>query len=123
MRPGDRKPIPTVAETVNRAAAICDPDAGDEVVSALVEGFEDDERPATAVPDPAAELEGTVTAIDAEGDSAAARMTAACAVWLSTNMDQADDPEHVLREAARLVFEGEPPVEVRQWLADQGVEA
>jgi hypothetical protein len=117
VRPGDRKPIPTVAEAVERAAAICDPDGHDDAVRALIESFEDDERPVTAVEDLSGELTSVARGIDPEGDSPAAEMTAAAAVWLSTNADQADDRPHVLREAARLHFGGDPPPHVADWLA------
>jgi hypothetical protein len=121
VRPGDRKPIPTVAEAVERSAAICDPDGRDEAVRALIESFEDDERPATAVEDLSGDLTGAARGIDPEGDSPAAQMTVAAAVWLSTNADQADHREHVLRESARLYFEGDPPPHVADWLAGMRV--
>jgi hypothetical protein len=49
-------------------------------------------------------------------------MTVASAVWLATNIEQADRREHVLREAARLHFSGSPPEPVATWLVDQGVD-
>jgi hypothetical protein len=48
--------------------------------------------------------------------------TAAAAVWLATNPSQADSGEHVLREGTRLVFDGQPPGPVAEWLAARGVE-
>lgn len=123
MKPGDRTRIPTVAEAVRDATAICDPEGTDTVVTALFEAFEDDERPATAAEDLGGELGETVSGIDPDGDSPAAAMAVACAVWLATNPDQAHAHEHVLREAARLRFEGEPPEHVGDWLAERGVTA
>lgn len=114
--------MPTVSDAVRRAAAICDPEGSDAAVSALVRGFEDDDRPATASEDLAGELFGSAAAIDPDGDSAAARMTAAGAAWLATNPDQADEGDHVLREAARLCFGDETPAPVRAWLAGRGIE-
>ena len=122
MKPGDRTTIPTVAEVVRDGAAICDPDGAEAAVTALFEAFEDDERPATAAEDLAGELLGTADAIDPEGDDPAVRMAAACAAWLATNPAQADAHDHVLREAARLVFNGEPPAPVAAWLEARGVE-
>src|SRR4051794_13600181 len=111
MRPGDRKPVPTVAEAVTAATAICDADGADELVTAFQESFESDERPASAVEDLRGELEGVAGGIDPEGSSPALQMAAEVALWLTTNMDQANDRSHVLREAARLGFRGNVPTE------------
>ena len=121
MKPGDRKPIPTVAEVVRDGAAIADPGGVDTVVTALFEAFEDDDRPATASEDLAGELLQTVDAVDPDLDSPAARMAAASALWLSTNPDHEHEPERVLEESARLVFEGDPPEQVAAWLERRGV--
>ncbi len=121
MDTGDRHEIPSVADAVGRATALCDPDGTDTAVQALYSGFEDDERPATAAEDLAGELQRTLEAVDADGDSPGARMAVATAVWLATNPDRADDREHVLREAARLHFHGDPPEEVGAWLAERKV--
>lgn len=122
MKPGDRNEVPTVSEVVERAIAMTDPDGGETAVQALYDGFEDDDRPATAAEDLRGELSETVAAIDPDGDSAAAKMTVASAVWLATNIEQADRREHVLREAARLHFDGDPPAPVAAWLSEQGVD-
>jgi hypothetical protein len=122
MRPGDHERLPTVSEVVREAAALCDPDGTETAVTALFESFEDDDRPATASEDLAGELLETVHAIDPEGDDPAAAATAAAATWLATNPSQRDDGDHVLREGARLVFEGSPPEPVAEWLAARGVE-
>jgi len=120
MRPGDRTQVPTLAEAVARAAAICDPDREDGSVTAFVESFEDDERPATAVDDLADVLHSTRRGIDPNGDSAALAMTVATTVWLSTNPDQTEERQHVLHEAARLGFDDGPPDQVRGWLQERG---
>ena len=44
------------------------------------------------------------------------------AVWVATNPGQEGDRERVLREAARLNYQGEPPPPVAAWLADRGIE-
>ena len=123
MKPGDRTEIPTVAEVVRDGAAIADPEGTDTVVTALFEAFEDDERPATASEDLAGELRGTVEGIDPDGDSPAALMAAAGAVWLATNPEHEHDPERVLQESARLVYQGAPPEHVAAWLEDRGIDA
>ena len=118
MRPGDRTRIPTVAEVVTKAAAITDPDGDDAAVRGLIDSFEDDDRPVTAVGDLAGELTSVEEGIDPEQDSPAAEMTVAAAVWLSTNPDQEHHHhrEHVLRESARLHFHGAPAPRVADWL-------
>ena len=123
MRPGDRSGIPTVAEIVTKAAAITDPDGDDAAVRGLIDSFEDDDRPATAVEDLTDELSSTERGIDPDQDTPAAQMTVAAAIWLSTNPDQENHHrEHVMREAARLHFRGDPPPDVTDWLAERGID-
>jgi hypothetical protein len=122
VRPGDRTEIPTVAEVVTKAAAITDPEGDDAAVRGLIDSFEDDDRPATALEDLTGELSSTERGIDPDQDTPAAQMTVAAAVWLSTNPDQErDHQEHVLREASRLYFHGDPPSDVADWLAERGI--
>jgi hypothetical protein len=122
MKPGSRETIPTISEVVREATAICDPEGIDTATVGLFESFEDDDRPATAAEDLQGELLSTVRGIDPEGDNPAALAAAAAAVWLATNPSQADNGDHVLREGARLVFEGHPPEPVGEWLAARGIE-
>ena len=121
VKPGDRKPVWPVSEAIREAAAICDPEGADSGVRALLESSEDDDRPVTAVEDLEGELRSSATGVDPEGDSGAVAMTCASALWLATNPDQEGEREHVLSEADRLWFKGEPPPHVEEWLAGQGV--
>lgn len=123
MRPGSHETIPTVSEVVREAAAICDPEGTETAVTGFFESFEDDDRPATAAEDLQGELLSTVQGIDPEGDNPAALAAAAAAVWLATNPGQVDNGDHVLREGVRLVFAGNPPEPLAEWLAARGVEA
>jgi hypothetical protein len=123
VKPGDRKPIWPLSEAVREAAAICDPDGAEAGVRGMLEAYEDDDRPVTAVEDLAGELRGTAEGIDPDADTPAVQMTAAAALWLATNPDQEGEREHVLREAARVWFEGKPPDYVAEWLTAQGVNA
>jgi hypothetical protein len=122
MKPGSRETIPTISEVVREAAAICDPEGADTAVTGLFESFEDDDRPTTAAEDLQGELLSTVRGIDPEGNNPAALAAAAAAVWLATNPSQADNGDHVLREGTRLVFEGNPPEPVSEWLVARGLE-
>jgi len=121
MKPGNRETIPTISEAVREATAIADPNGTETAVTALYDGFEDDDRPATAAEDLEEELFETVRAIDPEEDEPAAWAAAAAAVWLATNPGQADNGDHVLREGVRLAFEGKPPESLSEWLAARGV--
>lgn len=122
MKQGSRETIPTISEVVREAAAICDPEGTDTAVTGLFESFEDDDRPATAAEDLQGELLSSVRGIDPEGDNPAALAAAAAAVWLATNPGQADNGDHVLREGTRLVFAGEPPEPLVEWLEARSVE-
>lgn len=122
MKPGNRETVPTVSEIVREATAIVDPEGADTAVLGLFESFEDDDRPATAAEDLRGELLSSVRGIDPEGDDPAALAAAAAAFWLATNPGQADNGDHVLREGVRLVFEGDPPETVEEWLATRGIQ-
>jgi hypothetical protein len=122
MKPGSRETIPTISEVVREAVAIVDPEGTETAVTGLFESFEDDDRPATAAEDLRGELLSTAEGIDPEGDAPAALAAVAAATWLATNPSQADNGDHVLREGVRLVFEGNPPEPLAEWLAARGVE-
>jgi hypothetical protein len=121
VRPGDRERIPTVDEAVREGAALCDPNGDDAAVRGLIESFEDDERPVTAVEDFVETLTSVERGIDPDQDTPAAQMAVAAAIWLSTNPAQEHHRDHVLREAARLYFHGDPPPDVAEWLELNGI--
>ncbi|MDX6609217.1 MAG: hypothetical protein QOF85_1142 [Solirubrobacterales bacterium] len=121
MKSGNHITIPTVSEVVREATALCDPEGAETAVSALYDGFEDDDRPVTAVENLTRDLLETVRAIDPEGDEPAALAAAATAAWLATHPDQARAGDHALREGVRLVFHGRPPEPLREWLAGRGI--
>jgi hypothetical protein len=121
VKPGNRTPIPTVSQVVERATALVAPNGEDAAVDALFEGFEDDDRPVTASEDIASELGRTVDAIDPEDLNPAARVAVAAAVWLATNFEQNNAREHVIREGVRLHFRGRPPEPVAGWLDAEGI--
>ena len=122
MKPGSRDTIPTISEIVREATAIVDPEGTETAVTGFFESFEDDDRPATAAEDLQGELLSTARGIDPDGDDPAAHAAAAAAVWLATNPSQADNGDHVLREGCRLVFEGNPPEPVSEWLTARGID-
>ena len=123
MRPGDHERIQSVAEVVREAAAIADPDGADGAIAALVEIYEDDDRPSTAVEDLLGTLMATAEGIDLEGDEGGVEVTAAAAAWLVHNPAEANGHErdHVLREGARIAYKGKPPEQVGSWLEARGI--
>jgi hypothetical protein len=123
MKPGNHERIPTVSEAVREAVAICDLNGTASGVTAFLESFEDDDRPATAVEDLLGELLSTARGIDPEGDEPAVAATAATAAWLATNPAQADAGDHALREGVRLAFEGRPPEPLLELLLERGIDA
>jgi hypothetical protein len=112
---------PSVSEVVARAAAICDPHGHDAAVAGVVERFEDDDRPATAVPDLAGVVRATLEEDGPQVIGPQVTMTAVAAAWLATNFEHATDRERVLRESSRAAFDGRPPADVSDWLAEQAV--
>jgi hypothetical protein len=125
MSHGDRDRIQPVSEVVREAAAITDPNDSDGAITALVEIYEDDDRPSTAVEDLLGTLLATAEGIDLEGDDGGVEVTAAAAAWLAHNPAQASGHErdHVVREAVRVAYKGKPPASVGDWLSNRGISA
>ena len=121
--PAEPQP-PTVAQVVQRAAQVCDPPGENADVADLLVRFEDSDEPVSSAVDLEQRMAESVAAIDPDGDEPALLMTAAVAVYLAHRRDQLDgDREDLLRLAARAEFEGDPPPEVADWLAAEGVSA
>jgi hypothetical protein len=119
----DPDPV-TLAQLVNRAAEITDPDGADDDVTQLMQRFEDADWPVSGILDSIeqrmAEAAGT---LDPQGDSPGLQMAAAVAVYLAHRRDQLEeDPDHVLRMAARAEYDGQPPANVANWLESAGIE-
>ena len=125
MKPGTHERIYPVSEVVREAAAITDPDGSDDAITALVEIYEDDDRPSTAVEDLLGTLLATAEGIDLEGDDGGVEVTAAAAAWLAHNPAQANGHErdNVVREAVRMAYKGKPPEAVKGWLVSRGIRA
>jgi hypothetical protein len=119
--PTEPAPI-TLAQVVHRAVEVCDPDGTDEDLSELLLRFEDADEPVTAVEDVELRMAEAVGSLDAEGDSAGLEMAAAVATYLAHRRDELDEePDVLLRLAARAEFDGDPPEEVVSWLDERGV--
>jgi hypothetical protein len=114
----------TLAQLVNRAAEITDPDGADEDVVELAQRFEDADWPVSGILDGIqqrmAEAAGT---IDPQEDSPGLQVAVAVTVYLAHRRDEIDDdPADILRLAARAEFDGHPPANVATWLDEVGVQ-
>ena len=121
--PTEPQPL-TLAQLVNRASEITDPDGADEDVLELTQRFEDADWPVSGILDGIeqrmAEAAGT---LDPQEDSPALQMTVAVAVYLAHRRDEVDEEPHdILRMAARAEYDGQPPAGIASWLDELGVE-
>jgi hypothetical protein len=114
----------TLAQIVQRAVVVVDPD-GNEGLDDLLERFEDDDEPLSAVQADIARqrIAENAGALDPQEEDPAVQMAAAVATYLAYRRDEVDeDPGALLELAARAEFDGKPPEHVRAWLADAGIE-
>lgn len=120
--PTEPAPI-TLFEIAKRAVEICDPDDTDSRLGDLLVQFEDADEPVTAIQNLEERVAIAVEGVDAEIDDPAVSMAAATILYLAHRRDELDeDPDKVLRLAARAEWKGDPPEAVRDWLAEGGVD-
>jgi hypothetical protein len=124
MRHGSHETTPSVFEVVRRAVDIVDPEGVDDEVAEFLRIYEDRDEPVTALGS-----ERTREFFDAAGGLmgdvrvAPVVMAAAVATYLAFRRDELqEDPEELLRLAARAEFSGNVPGDVAEWLALRGVE-
>ncbi|HEY4279809.1 MAG TPA: hypothetical protein VGM91_16400 [Conexibacter sp.] len=121
--PTEPQPV-TLAEVVNRAVDVADPDATDDSIARIQEQFEDADEPVSAVLDDLeTRLADAIEEIDVELDDPAVAVTGAVIQYLARRRDELDaDADAILRLAARAEWRGDPPDAVTDWLHDRGVE-
>jgi hypothetical protein len=121
--PTEPDPV-TLAQLVHRAAEITDPEGGDDDVVALMQRFEDADWPVSGIVDSIEQrMAEAAGALDPQEESPGLQMTTAVAVYLAHRRDELEeDPDHVLRMAARAEFDGRPPAHVANWLESAGIE-
>jgi hypothetical protein len=113
----------TLFEIVKRAVDIVDPDDDDPDMGQLEEVFEDADEPVTGIENLEERVALAIEGIDNEVESPAVSVAAATILFLAYRRDELDDdPNDVLRLAARAEWKGDPPESVRNWLADRGVD-
>jgi hypothetical protein len=118
------EPHPTsLFDIAKRAVEICDPDDRDARLGDLLEQFEDADEPVTAIQNLEERVAIAVEGVDVAVEDPAVSMAAATILYLAHRRDELhDDPETILRLAARAEWKGDPPEAVLDWLADRGVE-
>ena len=105
----------TVADLVHRAAAVVDPAGDDPGVAELVERYEDDDAPVRGLLE---DIEGHLR-WGADEDPPVV-MAQAVALYLAHRPEEiTDDPDKLLRLAARAEFDGKPPETVARWLDER----
>jgi hypothetical protein len=115
--PTDRTLI-SLADLVRRAQAIVDPQGEDDAVTELVTRHEDADEP----------VRGQLDGLDerllwgADEDPPIV-MAQALVLYLAHRLDEVDDdPDELLRLAARAELDSPPPPAIAAWLAERGVD-
>jgi hypothetical protein len=120
--PTNPRPI-TLFDIAKRAVEIADPDDTDARLGDLLEQFEDADEPVTAIDNVEERLAIAVEGVDVEIDDPAVSVATAVMLYLAYRRDELhDEPDKILRMAARAEWKGDPPEAVVDWLADRGVE-
>ena len=116
------EPAPlTLSQVVHRAIEVCDPAGTDADLADLLARFEDADEPVAGLDDVEQRIAEATGALDPDADNPALQMAAAVATYLAFRRDQIDDePEELLRLAARAEFDGHPPSGIEIWLEEQG---
>jgi hypothetical protein len=115
--PTDRTTI-TLSDLVRRATAIVDVDGVDDAVTAFALRYEDDDIPVRGLLDG---LEERI-AWGADEDPSVV-MAQAVTLYLAHRLDELDDdPDEILRLAARSEFDGRPDEAVQAWLDRNGID-
>jgi hypothetical protein len=113
---------PSLADVARRAVQICDPADVDAVLGNYLIQFEDADEPITAIQNLEERVALAAEGVDADVDDPSIAVANAVILYLAHRRDEMnDDPEDILRLAARAEWKGDPPERVVDWLADRGV--
>jgi hypothetical protein len=119
--PRDPDPL-TLAEVVNRACGIVDPDDADAAVGDFERYFEDADEPIRALGDIEERVATALSELDPAVANASLSMAGAVTVYLSFRRDEyGAEPAKLLRLAAEAEWAGDPPELVVEWLADRDI--
>ncbi len=113
----------TLSQVARRAAEVVDPADDDADVADLLAQFEDADEPVSGILDGLEErVAEAVGRIDPDATMPNIQMMGAVITYLGHRRDEVTDVEaDILRLAARAEYDGDPPPEIEEWLADQGV--
>ena len=116
--------IVTLAQIVNRAVEIVDPDGADEDLVDFQQRFEDFDEPASALTESIEGRMAEATGVyDPQEESAPVQVTGAVVVYLTHRRDEVEhQPEDILRMTARAEFDGHPPPVVADWYDQNGID-
>jgi hypothetical protein len=119
--PTEPEPL-TLAEVARRAVQICDPDGADAVLGSYFVQFEDADEPIRGIQNLEERVALAAEGVDADVEDPSIAVANAVIIYLAHRRDEFDDdPEDILRLAARAEWRGNPPEAVVDWLADRGV--
>jgi hypothetical protein len=119
--PTEPQPL-SLADIARRAVEVCDPQDADAVLGAYLVQFEDADEPVTAIQNLEERLALASEGVDADVADPSIAVANAVILYLAHRRDELDDdPEDILRLAARAEWRGNPPEAVLDWLADRGV--
>jgi hypothetical protein len=112
----------SLADVARRAVQICDPDDTDAVLGDYFVQFEDADEPITAIQNLEERVALAAEGVDADVADPSIAVANAVILYLAHRRDEIDDePEDILRLAARAEWKGNPPEAVVDFLADRGV--
>ena len=119
--PTEPEPL-TLADVARRAVEVCDPEGTDAALGDYFVRFEDADEPITAIQNLEERIALAAEGVDADAADPSIAVANAVILYLAHRRDEFDDdPDHVLRLAARAEWRGDPPEAVRDWLSDRGV--
>ena len=119
--PTEPEPL-SLFDVAKRAVEVCDPAATDAGLGDFLMQFEDDDEPISSVENVEERVAIASEGVDADLDDPAVQMAGAVILYLARRRDEIDDdPDHILRLAARAEYKGEPPEFIQDWLNDRGV--
>jgi hypothetical protein len=119
--PTNPQPL-SLADVARRAVQIIDPADEDAVLGDYFVQFEDADEPITAIQNLEERLALASEGVDANVEDPTIAMANAVILYLAHRRDEFDDdPDDILRLAARAEWKGKPPEAVTDWLAARGV--
>jgi hypothetical protein len=119
--PTEPQPL-SLADVARRAVQVCDPDDTDAVLGDYLIQFEDADEPITAIQNLEERIALAAEGVDVDVADPSIAVANAVVLYLAHRRDEFDDdPDDILRLAARAEWQGNPPEAVVDWLADRGV--